>query len=128
VTSSPPTFDEFYAAYLAQHRHPVNRLLHLSAKIAMVAVAAGAAVTGSVPLVLVVPIAAVAPCWLGHWLFERNRPTAFTRPSASLLGTLASRLTGRPDSRRGRAWYSFAADVRMCGEMLGIGRAERPAE
>jgi hypothetical protein len=125
VTSSPLTFDEFYAAYLREHRHPVNRALHFAAKVSMVAAALVAVATTSLVALVLVPIAAVAPCWVGHWLFEHNRPTAFGRPGASLLGALADRLMGRAGSGSGRPWYSFAADVRMCGEMLGI-RRRRP--
>lgn len=103
----------------------MNRALHFAAKILMLATALAALATASVVALALIPVAAVAPCWIGHWCFERNRPTAFTRPNASLLGTLASRIGGRTGSSRGRPWYSFAADVRMCGEMLGIGRTAR---
>jgi hypothetical protein len=98
-----------------------------------------AAVRGrSVALLLATPALAVAPCWLGHLLFERNRPVSWERPSASLLGALAGgvrRLARRrqagarpappPASRTGRAYYSLLADLRMCGETLVPGRAAR---
>ena len=126
TASSPLTFEEFYAAYLLAHRHPANRALHLLAKVLMVAAAVVGVAVNSLAALLLVPIAAVAPCWLGHWLFEQNRPTAFTRPGASVLGALAERMQGRTASSSGRPWYSFAADVRMCGEMLGIRSTRRP--
>ena len=94
----------------------------------MLAAAFVGVAAGSVVALALVPVAAVAPCWLGHWLFEHNRPTAYTRPGASLLGTLADRLRGRAGSGSGRPWYSFAADVRMCGEMLGLGRTVRRSD
>ncbi len=125
MIASPPTFDAFYAAYLMEHRHPANRALHLFAKVAMLAAAVTAVAVPSLLALVAIPVAAVVPCWLGHWAFEHNRPTAWTRPSASLLGTLASRITGRGRSRGGRPWYSFAADLRMCATMLGLGGGRR---
>lgn len=123
------SFAEFYAAYRGEHRHPANRALHLLAKVGIVGAIGVAVVTTSVLPLLAVPVVAVAPCWLGHVLFERNRPTAWTRPSASILGSVA-RLAGTravsERSRRGRPWYSFAADLVMCRETLRDGwRAAR---
>jgi hypothetical protein len=137
-------FSEFYAAYLAEHRQPGNRALHLLAKLLAVASLVAAAHERSVLLVLAAPVLAVGPCWLGHLWFEGNRPVSWESPAASLLGTLgtwAGRLAPRrragsiappssPASDRGptasraglpaggRAYYSLLADLRMCGEML----------
>lgn len=119
-----PSFDAFYADYLREHRHPANRALHLVAKIAMVFAVVAALRTRSLALLLLVPVLGVAPCWLGHWLFEGNRPTSRTRPGASLLGTLLMR-GGR--SGGGRPYYSFAADLRMCAAMV-FGERERRTE
>jgi len=148
MSQSDPTFSEFYAGYLAHHRHPVNRALHLAAKLLAIAGLAAAAYERSALLLLAVPVLAVAPCWLGHLLFEGDRPVSWTQPSASLLGTLGGlcgfgnhggifrigrrrgRLRDGPDAARpsdappprpagGRPYYSFAADLRMCGAMLG---------
>jgi hypothetical protein len=139
-------FEEFYAVYLADHRHPVNRALHLLAKLLAIAGIVAAVVERSFLPLLAVPILAVAPCWIGHLLFEGNRPVSWRQPSASLLGTLhgwlrrplqrrpaprrpspappeparprSARELGRPPARGGRAYYSFLADLRMCGEMF----------
>jgi hypothetical protein len=145
MSQSDPTFAAFYAAYLADHRHPVNRALHLLAKLLAVGGIAAAAVARNPLLLLAVPVLAVAPCWLGHLLFEGNRPVSWTRPSASLLGALGGWLLrlgqlgqlgrfrgpaadwpapgpanqGRPSRPLGgRAYYSFLADLRMCAGML----------
>jgi hypothetical protein len=126
---TPPdgTFAEFYAAYLEAHRHPWNRALHLSAKLAMLGLVLLAALRGQPAWLLAVPIAGVLPCWIGHLLFEGNRPTSWTRPSASLLGAVR-RLVGRGSDSRVRAgerrYWSFLADLRMCAAMLGLGRRQ----
>ncbi|HXO18389.1 MAG TPA: Mpo1-like protein [Thermoanaerobaculia bacterium] len=127
MSRTEPTFAEFYQEYLAHHRHPLNRALHLLAKLLAVASLAGALYERSLLLLLAAPVLAVAPCWLGHLWFEGNRPVSWEQPSASLLGTLAGRLrslAGRPPAGAGtspsggRAYYSFVADLRMCGETL----------
>jgi hypothetical protein len=89
VSRTDQAFADFYAVYLAHHRHPLNRALHLSAKLLAAGSLLGAAGLRSFLLLLAAPILAVAPCWLGHLWFEGNRPVSWERPSASLLGTLA---------------------------------------
>jgi hypothetical protein len=69
VSRSDPTFAEFYADYLAHHRHPLNRALHLLAKLLALASLLGAVGERSVALLLAAPALAVAPCWLGHLWF-----------------------------------------------------------
>jgi hypothetical protein len=125
------TFAEFYVAYRAEHRHPANRAFHLVAKVAMLAALAVAVVERSLLALGAVPVLGVAPCWLGHWLFERNLPTAWTRPAGSLLGALVGRLTGRGRREAGgaRPYYSLLADVVMCGDMLSgwVARVRSPS-
>ena len=115
-------FETFYEAYLRQHRHPVNRALHLVAKFAMLAALAAAIMRGSFALLVAAPFLGVVPCWLGH-LVEGNRPTAFSLPSASLLGSLGKGLMGKRNPAQGRPYYSFLADLRMCQDMLRAGFA-----
>ena len=133
MSGADPTFAEFYAAYLAHHRRPMNRALHLLAKLLAIASLLAAVRERSVLLLAAAPVLAVVPCWLGHLWFEGNRPVSWERPSASLLGTLAGWLR-RPMSRQpagarpapaagGRAYYSFLADLRMCAEMFVSPRA-----
>ncbi|HEY6324530.1 MAG TPA: Mpo1-like protein [Thermoanaerobaculia bacterium] len=131
MSQSDPTFSEFYAGYLAHHRHPWNRALHLAAKLLALAGLAAAVYERSVLLLLAAPVLAVAPCWIGHRLFEGDRPVSWTQPAASLLGSLG-RICGiggigarQPRPPGVRPYYSFAADLRMCGAMLG--RLGRPA-
>jgi hypothetical protein len=133
MSQTGPTFAEFYRAYLAHHRHPLNRGLHLLAKLLAVAALLAAVGEKSVVLLFAAPVLAVAPCWLGHLCFERNRPVSWERPTASLLGTLAGWITRRPSRRQadagpapapaGRPYYSLLADLKMSGEMLVSRRA-----
>jgi hypothetical protein len=138
------SFSEFYAAYLGHHRHPANRALHMLAKLLAITAIAAAAYLHSLLALLAAPALAVAPCWLGHLWFEGNRPVSWEQPSASLLGTLGALVgirrkgiaidaaagAGEEVGRGQRAYYSFLADLRMCGEMLtgkaGAGSASDP--
>ena len=149
MRQADPAFSEFYAGYLAHHRHPANRALHLLAKLLAVGCIAAAAWKRSLLMLLAVPVLAVAPCWLGHLWFERNRPVSWHQPAASLLGTLGALCGigrrrggggagggmadaapgGAGESGAGRAYYSLLADLRMCGEMLAGRDASRsPSE
>jgi hypothetical protein len=78
------SFEEFWPHYLAAHRHPVNRALHYVGT-------ASAVLAGLVGVVTLNPVIVVAalplgygPAWLGHLLFERNRPATFAHPLWSL--------------------------------------------
>ena len=123
------SFPAFYAWYLTEHRHAANRALHVAAKVAAVGALGVAVWERSLLALVAAPLLAVVPCWLGHLLFERNRPVAWSRPSASLLGTIVALLMRRSagpvaPSRRGRAYYSLLADLAMRREIL-FGRARR---
>ncbi len=108
----------------------MNRALHLAAKLAMLALVGLAAYRREPLWLLAVPVAAVAPCWLGHFFFEGNRPTSWTRPAASLLGALRAPFEAprraRSGARHERRYWSFLADLRMCAGMLGWGRGVAP--
>ncbi len=80
------SFREFYPAYLAEHRSSACRRLHALGSSLVLATLA-AAILGREPwLLLALPIAGYGPAWLGHLLFERNRPATFTHPIYSLIG------------------------------------------
>jgi hypothetical protein len=128
------SFPAFYAWYLTEHRHATNRALHVAAKVAALGALGVAVWDGSVTALVMAPVLAVVPCWVGHLLFERNRPAAWSSPSASLLGTIVGAVMGRSatggaPSRRGRAYYSLLADLTMCRDILaGRGHARRVGE
>jgi hypothetical protein len=94
MTTTPTAFADFYVTYLAAHRHPANRALHLFAKVAMIAQLGIAAVEHSVLALLAAPLLGILPCWIGHWLFERNGAAALTYPSSSVVGSLLTLVSG----------------------------------
>lgn len=73
---------EFWAFYLSEHQNPVNRALHLAGtSIAAVCIVLAFVLTWwmLVPALLV----GYAFAWIGHFVFEKNRPATFKRPLAS---------------------------------------------
>lgn len=80
------TFRDFYPFYLTEHVNPVSRRLHVvGTGLALALVVAAAA--GLRPwLLLAAPVAGYAFAWVGHFVFERNRPATFQYPLFSLMG------------------------------------------
>jgi hypothetical protein len=79
------SFEEFWPYYVAQHRHPVNRRLHFVGT-TLVLICLGLAVLRSPVWLLVMPLAGYGFAWIGHFVFERNKPATFTHPLWSLRG------------------------------------------
>jgi hypothetical protein len=96
------TFREFWPHYVSEHRLPITRALHFIGSTMALAFAAAALVTGRPWLLLVTPIVGYGFAWVGHFVFEKNRPATFRYPA-----------------------FSFVADWVMYGKILsGSMRAE----
>jgi hypothetical protein len=81
----PRTFEEFWPHYVREHRKPVTRALHvLGTHLGL-----GAAVLAVVVSVWWLGAALLLGyglAWIGHLLFEKNRPATFEHPVWSLRG------------------------------------------
>ncbi len=92
------SFREFYPAYLAEHRNAVSRRLHFAGTLLVLATLLYAAATGRWLWLLARPVFGYGFAWLGHFVFERNRPATFRHPLYSLAGDFVmfrDMLTGR---------------------------------
>ncbi|WP_166261431.1 DUF962 domain-containing protein [Marinobacter salicampi] len=92
------SFSEFYPYYLDEHRDPTCRRLHYAGSLLVVAVALYALITAKFAFLLLLPVIGYGFAWLGHFLFEKNRPATFQHPLYSLAGDwvmLKDMLTGR---------------------------------
>jgi hypothetical protein len=78
------TFDQFWPHYVHAHRHPVNRALHYVGTTAAVGTVAAAATTFNPGWLILTPIVGYGPAWVGHFVFEKNKPAAFEHPLWSL--------------------------------------------
>ena len=92
------SFAEFYPYYLAEHRHPTCRRLHYVGSTLVLALLGYVLITQSWILLLALPVVGYGFAWIGHFVFEKNRPATFKYPFYSFLGDwvmLKDALTGR---------------------------------
>jgi hypothetical protein len=81
------TFAEFYhELYLSEHQHPVSRRLHFTGISFGAVMLPTALFTLDGPLAIAAFIQGYAFAWVGHYFFERNKPTTFKYPLYSFMG------------------------------------------
>jgi hypothetical protein len=86
VSSEYTSFADFYPHYLAEHSKPSTRRLHFIGTLLVLATLAYCVVTGRWMLLLLAPVFGYGLAWIGHFVFERNRPATFKHPLYSLAG------------------------------------------
>lgn len=92
------SFAEFYPYYLQEHRNPTCRRLHYLGSLLVLLVLGHALISGQWLWLLALPLIGYGFAWVGHFIFERNRPATFQYPLYSLMGDwvmLKDMLTGR---------------------------------
>ena len=78
------TLKEFYPYYLTEHADPVCRTLHFIGTSGVFILPIVAIVTQTWWLFALIPFAGYGFAWIGHAIFERNKPATFTYPGFSL--------------------------------------------
>ncbi|QYJ96569.1 DUF962 domain-containing protein [Shewanella alkalitolerans] len=92
------SFKDFYPFYLSQHRDPRCRALHYGGSLSVIALLVVAIVLAKYWLLWLLPVLGYGAAWIGHFVFERNRPATFEYPLYSFFADwvmLAQWLTGR---------------------------------
>jgi hypothetical protein len=89
------SFRQFYAFYLTQHANPVCRTLHFIGLTLALITFATAIATRNWWLIVAVFAIGYAFAWVGHFVFEKNKPASLGHP-----------------------FYSFASDWVMWWHML----------
>lgn len=85
-TSGFASFREFYPYYLHEHSDPTCRRLHyLGSTLGLVCIALAIATRNGWWL-LAGLVAGYACAWVGHYVFEKNRPATFKYPFYSFAG------------------------------------------
>ncbi|QPF74259.1 DUF962 domain-containing protein [Roseateles sp. DAIF2] len=80
------SFAEFYPFYLGEHRNRTCRRLHfLGSSLALLCLAWGLA-SGRPVFLLYGLLCGYGCAWIGHFMFEKNRPASFKRPLYSFIG------------------------------------------
>ncbi len=80
------SFREFYPFYLGEHLDPICRTLHFVGSTLVLGLIAAALITGKLLLLAAVPLAGYGFAWVGHFVFEKNKPATFKYPLWSFMG------------------------------------------
>lgn len=81
-------FEAFYPDYLRAHRNRSNRRLHFIGTTLVLLLLPVLLWFEAWPWLWLLPVAGYGPAWLGHAVFEKNRPATFRHPWLSLRGDL----------------------------------------
>jgi hypothetical protein len=80
------SFAEFYPFYLGEHRNRTCRRLHFAGSTLSLACLGALVATGNAWFVAAALASGYGFAWIGHFVFEKNRPASFKRPLWSFLG------------------------------------------
>ena len=79
------TLKEFYPFYLTEHVNRTNRILHVIGTTLVILFLIYLIVTQQFKLLIVAPLIGYGFAWVGHFIFEKNRPATFKYPLYSFL-------------------------------------------
>ncbi|NQZ89094.1 MAG: DUF962 domain-containing protein [Colwellia sp.] len=80
------SFKEFYPFYLSQHKNIICRRLHFMGS-SLILLLIGYCIRNDFWQGLwFIPVIGYGFAWIGHFIFEKNRPATFTYPIYSLIG------------------------------------------
>lgn len=80
------SFSDFYPFYLNEHRNRTCRRLHFIGSSLVLAVVGLVLVSGQLRWLWLAPLFGYGFAWIGHYVFEKNRPATFKHPLYSLAG------------------------------------------
>ena len=92
------SFAEFYPYYLQEHSNDTCRRLHYVGSLLVLGILCYALATQQWLWLLALPLAGYGFAWVGHFVFEKNKPATFKYPLYSFMGDwvmLKDALTGR---------------------------------
>ena len=80
------SFAEFYPIYLGEHQDRTCRRLHFVGSTLSLCCLVALLVTGGIAFLLLALLCGYGFAWIGHFVFEKNRPASFSRPLYSFMG------------------------------------------
>ena len=98
TTARFTSFAEFYPYYLQEHSNDVCRRLHYVGSLLVLSILGYALFTQQWLWLLALPFAGYGFAWIGHFVFEKNKPATFKYPLYSFMGDwvmLKDAFTGR---------------------------------
>lgn len=78
------TFWSFYPYYLTEHSDPICRATHYIGTSLLIVVIICSIVFKDARILFLLPVVGYGFAWLGHFVFEKNRPATFQYPFYSL--------------------------------------------
>jgi hypothetical protein len=94
----PTTYAQFWTRYLEAHSDRRSRALHYLGTGGAIVLLVSGAITRDWRVLIAAPLFGYGLAWLGHAVFEHNRPETFSHPVWSLVSDLRMLglfLTGR---------------------------------
>ena len=80
------TFKDFYPFYLSQHQNSTCRRLHYIGTLSILVILIETLMTQNWIQLLLLPLVGYGFAWIGHFIFEKNKPATFQYPFYSFLG------------------------------------------
>ena len=80
------SFKEFYPFYLSEHSKKITKILHAIGSLLVVAILSYCFITKDFIKLSYAPIAGYGFAWIGHFVFEKNKPATFKYPLYSFIG------------------------------------------
>ena len=79
------SFSEFYPFYLSQHQDRTCRILHYIGSSLVVLTFIYILFSQQWGMLLLLPVIGYGFAWIGHYIFEKNRPATFEYPLYSFM-------------------------------------------
>jgi hypothetical protein len=79
-------FSDFYVFYLSEHANRNCRRLHFAGTSLVLATVVTAMLTHDARWLWLAPLFGYGFAWIGHFVFEKNRPATFRHPLYSFIG------------------------------------------
>src|SRR5690606_3075220 len=95
-------YHEFYHFYLTEHRHMVSRRLHVAGSSIGLCCFTQAIRQGKPRYFAYGLLSGYACAWIGHFIFERNKPASFKQPVYSFISDISEEHTSELQSRAKR--------------------------
>jgi hypothetical protein len=86
MTKQFQSFKSFYPFYLSQHKNITCRRLHFIGSSLILFTLIYACISQNYIWLWLLPVIGYGFAWLGHFIFEKNKPATFTYPLYSLMG------------------------------------------
>ena len=80
------SFKEFYPFYLSEHSKRYTKITHLIGSLGVILILIYSFYANNLKFILCAPIFGYSFAWIGHFIFEKNKPATFKFPFYSFIG------------------------------------------